>query len=40
MKPDKLKEIEFPKCAEKCTAIKILGCGECESVCPEKIKRS
>lgn len=34
MKRDKF--IPFPDCSCDCAIVKILGCGECESVCPSK----
>lgn len=34
-----LKDISFPECASRCLAIEVLGCGECESVCPLKFTK-
>ena len=31
-----LKDVKFPDCYSKCKVVKYLGCGECESVCPDK----
>lgn len=31
-----MKTDKFPKCAKDCEVIKMLGAGECESVCPQK----
>jgi hypothetical protein len=31
-----LKLVPFPECAATCSLIKVLGCGECENVCPYK----
>ena len=33
---DELVDVSFPSCASVCSAIKELGAGECDSVCPEK----
>jgi len=30
------KKDKFPNCAKNCEAVKMLGAGECESVCPQK----
>lgn len=29
----------FPECYAICDVVKVLGIGECESVCPEKFKK-
>jgi hypothetical protein len=34
------KNKNFPDCAKDCTAIKMLGVGECENVCVEKFRTS
>lgn len=31
-----LRIIQFPDCASRCGVIKIMGAGECESICPYK----
>ena len=38
VKKSKLHDIAFPKCAEYCKVIKLLGASECDSVCPHKFK--
>ena len=30
---------KFPDCSKDCEAVKMLGVGECESVCPDKFKK-
>lgn len=34
--PGELKDIPFPECATNCRMVKLLGVGECDSVCPDK----
>jgi len=34
-----IRILSFPECSVKCKVIKVLGAGECESVCPEKFKK-
>lgn len=33
---NRLNKIPFPECAKNCAAVEMLGCGECECVCPHK----
>jgi len=30
------KSDEFPKCTKDCEIVRVLGVGECDSVCPQK----
>jgi len=34
------EKLKFPDCSKDCEVVKMLGVGECESVCPEKFKKS
>jgi len=31
-----LKDVPFPDCYEECEIVRILGVGECDSICPHK----
>lgn len=33
------REDMFPKCSSDCEIVKMLGAGECESVCPQKFDK-
>ena len=37
-KKEKRRELPFPECFKYCSAVELLGVGECENVCPEKFK--
>ncbi len=32
--------VPFPECAETCDSVRVLGFGECESVCPRKFDKN
>jgi hypothetical protein len=36
--PMELKNISFLNCYSQCKAVRLLGVGECEIICPEKFK--
>lgn len=33
-----LTNISFPLCHKRCAAVRYLGVGECENVCPKKFR--
>jgi len=35
-----LKDVEWPRCADECSAVEVLGVGECEYICQSKFKKS
>jgi ferredoxin len=36
----KKSNLSFPDCAKDCKIVILLGCGECESICPVKFNRT